>query len=77
MIRQSKLSTITVRICTISFGLQGIKSDKVDSLEGVIKSVLEKAAVEGFSISRIENIMHQTELSLKHVLENILLVEKC
>jgi Zn-dependent M16 (insulinase) family peptidase len=68
MIQQRKLWNITVSICTISFGLQGIKSDKVDSLEGVIKSVLEKTAEEGFSINRIENIIHQTELSLKHVL---------
>lgn len=36
-------------------------------LEEIIKSVLEKVAVEGFSRNRIENVIHQTELSLKHV----------
>jgi Zn-dependent M16 (insulinase) family peptidase len=58
---------ISKRIATASFGLQGVQSKDVEKVEQVIHDTLKKAYQDGFEASRVENIIHQIELGLKHV----------
>ncbi|KAJ3144989.1 Mitochondrial presequence protease [Geranomyces michiganensis] len=54
------------RLTNVSFGLQGIKSEDVQRVEDIIMRVLTEAARTGFDPKRVESVLHQTELSLKH-----------
>ncbi|TPX67666.1 hypothetical protein SpCBS45565_g03630 [Spizellomyces sp. 'palustris'] len=54
------------KMTNVSFGLQGIRSEDVDMVEGKIMDVLRDAARTGFDPERVESIIHQTELGLKH-----------
>ncbi|KAJ3175590.1 Mitochondrial presequence protease [Geranomyces variabilis] len=54
------------RVTNVSFGLQGIKSEDVQRVEDIIMRVLTEAAQTGFDPKRVESVLHQTELSLKH-----------
>ncbi|KAJ3152267.1 Mitochondrial presequence protease [Geranomyces variabilis] len=54
------------RLTNVSFGLQGIKSEDVQRVEDIIMRVLTEAAQTGFDPKRVESVLHQTELSLKH-----------
>jgi len=54
-------------VATVSFGLQGIKSDHVDRVHETILNVLKKVVDEGIDPSKIQNVIHRMELGLKHV----------
>lgn len=57
----------THRLATASFGLQGIKTENVSKVEETVYAVLEKVYKDGFNPARIDNVIHQIELGLKHV----------
>lgn len=50
-----------------SFGLMGIKTEDAKMVTDIIEKTLAKAAEEGFPQERIESILHQIEVSQKHV----------
>jgi len=50
----------------LSIGLQGVSSDNVGVVEKTIEEVLRKTSIDGFDEKRIEAILHQLELGLKH-----------
>ncbi|TPX62967.1 hypothetical protein PhCBS80983_g00118 [Powellomyces hirtus] len=54
------------KITNVSFGLQGIRSEDVKKVEDIIMRVLQETAQTGFDPKRVESVLHQTELSLKH-----------
>ncbi|KAI8824441.1 peptidase M16C associated-domain-containing protein [Fimicolochytrium jonesii] len=54
------------RITNVSFGVQGIKKEDEATVENKIMDVLRTAAQTGFDPERIETVIHQTELGLKH-----------
>ncbi|KAJ3047852.1 Presequence protease, mitochondrial, partial [Rhizophlyctis rosea] len=54
------------RQTNVSFGLQGIRSENVDMVEERILNVLDEASRNGFDPQRVESVIHQTELALKH-----------
>ncbi|KAJ3041990.1 Mitochondrial presequence protease [Rhizophlyctis rosea] len=54
------------RRTNVSFGLQGIRSEDVDMVEEKIMNVLQQAAETGFDSRRVESVIHQMELGLKH-----------
>lgn len=56
-----------ISIATASFGLQGVQTKDLEKVEQVIHETLKTAYQQGFPTSRIENIIHQIELGLKHV----------
>ncbi|KAI9011355.1 peptidase M16C associated-domain-containing protein [Gaertneriomyces semiglobifer] len=55
-----------LKLTNVSFGLQGIKAGDVDLVEEKIMAVLKEAAATGFDAQRVESVIHQTELGLKH-----------
>ena len=50
----------------VSFGLQGVSRPDESIVESEILRVLEQVSQTGFESDRIEGILHQMELSLKH-----------
>ncbi|KAJ3020456.1 Mitochondrial presequence protease [Thoreauomyces humboldtii] len=54
------------RITSVAFGLQGIRSADVQKVEDIVMRVLNQAAQTGFDPARVESVIHQTELGLKH-----------
>lgn len=51
---------------TFTIGLQGIHEKDVDDVLARIDSTLKQAAQEGFPADRIEAVLHNIELSMKH-----------
>ncbi|KTW30121.1 hypothetical protein T552_00599 [Pneumocystis carinii B80] len=49
-----------------SIGLQGVAKDNIKKIELEIRNVLEEVAEKGFEQHKIDAILHQIELSLKH-----------
>ncbi|KAG4301115.1 hypothetical protein PCK1_002814 [Pneumocystis canis] len=49
-----------------SVGLQGVAENNVEKVESEILKVLEEVAEKGFEQHKIDAILHQIELSLKH-----------
>jgi presequence protease len=50
----------------VAFGVQGVSESDERLVESEILRVLEQVAETGFEATRIEGILHQMELSLKH-----------
>ena len=50
----------------VAFGVQGVKESDEGLVESEIMRVLEEVAETGFEEDRIEGILHQMELGLKH-----------
>ncbi|KAG4305233.1 hypothetical protein PORY_001403 [Pneumocystis oryctolagi] len=49
-----------------SIGLQGVSKDNIEKVESEILKVLEEVAEKGFEQHKIDAILHQIELNLKH-----------
>ncbi|KAI9205690.1 presequence protease [Polychytrium aggregatum] len=56
----------TARLAKVSFGLQGIRSEDAPRVEDAIQNTLADAAQHGFDAHRVESVIHQMELGLKH-----------
>ena len=52
---------------TFTIGLQGIAESDVSVVEGEVERVLRERAVTGFEAERVEAILHQVEVGVKHV----------
>lgn len=55
------------KIGSISLGAQGVKNDDISKIEGIVMNTLEQVHQIGFEKKHIDAILHQLELSLKHV----------
>ncbi|KAI8814812.1 Metalloenzyme, LuxS/M16 peptidase-like protein [Cladochytrium replicatum] len=55
---------------SVSFGLQGIRPDDVELVQRKIKEVLETVAKDGFDPQRVETVVHQIELGMRHRVPN-------
>ena len=53
-----------------SVGLNGVKSDNVEKVAQAVNDTLRQVRAKGFDKSKIEGILHQLELSLKHKTAN-------
>ena len=52
---------------TFSIGLQGVSDADVQRVSDVVESVLKERSESGFEAERVEAILHQLEVSVKHV----------
>ena len=52
---------------TFTVGLQGIAEADVPVVAAEVERVLEERAVQGFEAERVEAILHQVEVGIKHV----------
>ncbi|KNE63969.1 hypothetical protein AMAG_09031 [Allomyces macrogynus ATCC 38327] len=57
----------SLRKASFGIGVQGISAEQIPVVEKTIWDVLNKVAETGFPKERIDAIVHQTELSLRHV----------
>lgn len=57
----------TSKIGCVSLGVQGVSKENVSKVEQIILETLKCVAKTGFEDSYIDGIIHQVELSLKHV----------
>ena len=55
---------------TLTIGLQGIKSEDVDKVLGIISSTFHEVARDGFPTERIDAVLHSIELAVKHQAAN-------
>ena len=55
---------------TFTIGLQGVHSQDVEKVLGIIRSTFEEVAKEGFPAERIEAVLHSIELAVKHQTSN-------
>lgn len=55
---------------TFGIGLQDVKKEDIPKIEATIKETLEESVEKGFDEKRIESILHQIEISQKHVTSN-------
>ncbi|KAL6068398.1 putative Zn-dependent peptidase, insulinase-like [Balamuthia mandrillaris] len=55
------------REASFAVGLSGIVDKDIERVESIIMSTLEEAAKDGFPQERIDSILHQLEIGLKHV----------
>lgn len=58
---------VCIRMAMISFGVQGAEETELPKIESIIRSTLHEAMENGFEKERVDGILHQIELSLKHV----------
>lgn len=56
---------------TFGMGLQGISPNDIPQVRSIIQDTLKEASEKGFDPVRIESLLHQTELSAKHVINNL------
>ncbi|TPX37139.1 hypothetical protein SmJEL517_g01018 [Synchytrium microbalum] len=56
----------TATTTNLSFGLQGMKKSDVEQVQEKIRNVLKSARDTGFKAERVDAIVHEMELSLKH-----------
>ncbi|KAI9105447.1 peptidase M16C associated-domain-containing protein [Phlyctochytrium arcticum] len=54
------------KLTNVAFGLQGIHKDDVERVQSIIMDVLKSAAESGFDQARVDSLIHQTELAIKH-----------
>ena len=54
------------RDAAFSIGLRGMRVDQVDKLEPLVLQTLEDVARDGFPSERIEAVLHQIEVGIKH-----------
>lgn len=58
------------RQAVLSIGLNGVKAENVDKVRGAIYSTLQEVKSKGFEKQKVEGILHQLELGLKHKTAN-------
>lgn len=57
-------------VAIFSLGLNGVKRDKVDHVHQVIRDTLNQVRQRGFEQHKIQGLLHQMELGLKHKTAN-------
>jgi Zn-dependent M16 (insulinase) family peptidase len=65
----------STKISSFTFGAQGVRKSDLELVERTIKSVLK--SVQDFDQSRVDSILHEIELSVKHVININLMSEIC
>jgi Zn-dependent M16 (insulinase) family peptidase len=66
--RYTLACTKQFRTPSISIGLQGLKSEDVSTVENIIMYTLQQVSEDGLDLTRVQSVLHQYELSLRHVL---------
>ncbi|KAG0714508.1 Presequence protease, mitochondrial [Chionoecetes opilio] len=54
------------RSSTFTVGLQGVKDQDIEKIKAVIEETFDGIIEEGFPSDRVESVLHNIELSLKH-----------
>jgi Zn-dependent M16 (insulinase) family peptidase len=68
---QSNFILFNKRDPNFTIGVQGVNKSNIEKIESVILQTLEKSAVEGFSKSLIDSVLHNIEISIKKVIFEI------
>ncbi|XP_063878942.1 presequence protease, mitochondrial-like [Scylla paramamosain] len=58
------------RSTVFTVGLQGVKNQDVEKIKTIIEETLDKIIEEGFPAERVESVLHNIELGLKHQASN-------
>lgn len=58
------------RQSAFSVGVQGVTKEDMDKVEKIIHQTLEETAINGFPDEKLEALLHQIEISIKHVTSN-------
>ncbi|EEB09333.1 metalloendopeptidase [Schizosaccharomyces japonicus yFS275] len=56
----------TMKRSVFSIGVEGVSTDKLETIEKTILSTFDKVASEGIAFDKVEAVLHQLEISLKH-----------
>lgn len=56
----------STRSTTFTVGLQGVKDQDVDKVKAIIEETFDQVIEEGFPADRVESVLHNIELSVKH-----------
>lgn len=54
------------RSTTFTVGLQGVKDQDVEKIKAIIEETFDRIIKEGFPTERVESVLHNIELNLKH-----------
>ncbi|KAF0720284.1 Aste57867_428 [Aphanomyces stellatus] len=52
---------------SFGIGVEGFEADKLETIKAVISSTLAQVVQDGFDVARIDAVLHQIELSQKHI----------